>query len=391
MRTRSDYLNSALNYYSTNRLYKYFNKWGKSTKKVNSVKLAVRRPFSFTQTKTKTEEENMAEDNPQGFKTLNVNINTGNPSLRGMLKGNIAYRDVADYSHSWSSGTELLVEAEYVGTRSQYLVTSPDATTNRTDIFYRPLYDLNPLVGIASGAIVPSNQAPNSDKIGISHGMLHYDFVNRTTLPAVVKMHFFVAKDTTDQPVLEAYSDGGFNQRLYSTNYVYGLSGLPATSGNETVSYGAPTSVSTGYLVSMPYTNLMKQRIIRNGWKKLKTVRFVLSSADTQRVNVSMILNQFSVRERTNEEGLYPKGCLSVILEYQGVAGKVVGQDEITYGAGQIGYCCTRKLKLAVMRAPNARFNTSYVGKGTIYQGGNVATIEQFTESLTEQVGAALT
>lgn len=391
MRTRNDYVNSALSYYATNRLARYFNKWGKSTKKGTPFKIGVRKPFSFTQTKIKEEDEEMSEDHPQGFKTLSVSINTGNPPLRGMLKGNIAYRDTADYMHSWATGQDLFLAADYIGTRAQYLNTPADSVTNRTDVFYRPLYDLNPLAGIAASAIVPSNLTPNSDKIGISHGILHYDFVNLSSLPAVVKMHFFVAKDTTDQPVLEMYDDGAFNQRLYSTNYAYGANAIPATSGNETNTYGAATNTSLGYLYCMPYTNLMKQRIVRGAWKHLKTTKFIMSSADTQRVNVSMVLNQFSIREKTNEEALFPKGCLSVLLEYQGVAGKVVGAEEITLGGGKIGYVVTRKLKVAVMKAPNSRINTSYVGKGTVIQGGAVSTVEQFTEILVEQPGQLMT
>jgi len=57
----------------------------------------------------------------------------------------------------------------------------------------------------------------------------------------------------------------------------------------------------------------------------------------------------------------------------------------LVYSGGAIGYCITRKLNLAVLKAPNSRFNTSFVGAGNIRQNGDPNTTESFTQAIAEQ------
>jgi hypothetical protein len=205
-------------------------------------------------------------------------------------------------------------------------------------------------------------------------------------------MHFFVAKNDTDDDVLDEYRTGVTANQIYSANYSFGSGGLPSQGGAESTVYVPNTSSVISSLTAMPYSKLMSNRIVRAHWRKLKTTSFVLAAADTQRVNVNMSLNIFGIKERLTGIALpYPKGCISTILEFQGVASKITTSADISFGAGSVGVLCTRKLNLAVMKNPNQRFNTNYVGQGTVIQGASVAFQEQFTEALTEEVVKIMT
>lgn len=82
------------------------------------------------------QENKMGEDQPQGFKVQNLNINSGNRPLKRMLKGKIHYRDTFHSSNTWGTGTTHYALGPCIGTRDQWLYSTASTTTNRTENSY---------------------------------------------------------------------------------------------------------------------------------------------------------------------------------------------------------------------------------------------------------------
>lgn len=393
-RTRNNYYNHV-----GAAAFEIYRRWRQSPMANNvpfkyrvGLNIPYRNGFSRTLTQTKKEEE-MNEDNPQGVKTSYIDIHTGNRMIRGALKGALMYRDAFDMQNSWEVGTSLFAIAAMVGTRSQYTtITSNAITGDRTEVAYANFFSLNPLQGVPAGVIINANTNPSQDCIGVKSGWLHFDFVNKTNIPVIAKLHFFVATLDVSASPLEAFANALFSENTYNSTYAFGAgNSVPVSSGNQTYTLIAGTSTNSQALKVLPYTNLTSKRTFKSSWRKLRTKTFVLSAADSHRVNCKLTLNQYQFKERlTSINELYPKGCLCAVVEYQSTCTKLVAGEAMVYGGGDVGFTCTRKLNLCPMKAPNARFDNCYVGAGTLGAGGAINTVEFLSETLATATGAAI-
>lgn len=334
----------------------------------------------FNSVSISSEQNNMHEDTQVGTKKTQVYINTGLPPLRRVLKNKILYRDEFWNTVSWNGNEEKFIIPWYVGTSSQYLSTTNNvAVTNRDQVSYGAFLDLNPLQGVATGTLTSSSIQPSSDWIGISDSIVYMDFMNASTIACYMKIHYFVATADTDEDILQCYAQACDRENLYSNSFVFPNTNIiPVNSGNEDAFNVVASATDPAVMVVLPYTNLLSKRNVKANWRKLKTKSYIMAGGDALRVTTHIKNNQFGMREKLNSQpSIFPKGCVCCLIETQGAA--VIDSTPLapqtgsaTYAAGQITFCTTRKINLSTMAAPNARFNSTYVGAGRIQSNSTI-------------------
>lgn len=343
-----------------------------------------KQPSSFTRTLTKKKQDTKMEDSVQGLKQYVLRMSTGLPALKGMLNGHVDYRDQDTVTINTSGNRQTAQMVSFLGTSEQWLSGSTNVVINRSNVSYTPWVNLNPSGGIAGSSVVTLPVSLASDKMGLSYGTFYHDIVNRSTAPCFVKILYFTAKQDTDEWPLEAYVEGTTSNAIYNSSYVIGGAGtVPTGSGNETVSYSAPTSVQQGFLLSVPYTNILSRRTVKTSWRLIKSKSLTVSAADVVRVTSLVKMNQFCIKDRmANASVVFPKGCVACVFVSQGSACVDTASQKTIIGAPNLGIVTTRKIKLCPMKVPSSRFETNYIGAGTVPTGSTNANTEQISETL---------
>jgi len=257
--------------------------------------------------------------------------------------------------------------------------TSNATATNRDGVSYSSWFNLNPLQGVPAwngGVAIPN---PLNDKIGVRSSTVYMDFLNSSSLPIFMKIHYFMAKQDCDDDPFETFNSSIATENMYSTDYIVPSTEIvPTASGDEACVYTAATTTAPASLETLPYTNLLSKRLTKSTWKKLKTKSYSMAAGDTMRVTTVCSNNQFGLRERLSTvSGLYPKGCVCMVIEVQGTAAVVqdhagVSGAPAVYSGGALTWVATRKVSLSVLKSPNQRFNTTYVGQGTVLSNSTI-------------------
>lgn len=309
-----------------------------------------------------------------------VKVHSGNPPLKRVLKTGITYRDQYGLEIEWVSNTSKFTTIMGIGTKEQYNTATSDAQFTRWAAFYKPAFDFNPNQLITGGALVafPLGPAVN-DWVGMSHGTTYFDFLNHTTLPCYVKVHWFKClKTTNDHP----WAD--YNQSTDATPYQFimtypGGVAAPLNSGSEQlISEFNGNATIYPNAVSQPYTNLLSRSQVTANWKKLKTKTFTLQNGASHRMTVSQVYNCFASKSQLADELGTPKGAVICVVETQGApshlreAVATPTYDGPTIGPGKISVVVTRKVVIKPMKNSTDRFDLTYTGRGNVLMNGTV-------------------
>lgn len=334
-------------------------------------------PQSFTQTNTETEEE-MLEDHVQGIRKAVLKVSTTLPPLKGVINNKLTYRDAFKGRNNWVGNRQLCLVPYYIGTSSQYLTGTSNATAgNRDSVAYAGFFDININQNISGGALAGTAQ-PKCDIIGIKYATCYHDFQNTSSLPLFLKVHFFQAVLDQDVDPLGCYASGATNENQYTGTYdlLSTKNAFPATSGGETTSYVSGSSSNTATLNTIPYTNLQSKRQLTTNWKCIKSKSLTLAAGDTMRQTVIIRMNHYGIKERLQMEApLYPKGCVACVFEMQGslVIDTATGASGPTISGGDLSYCVTRKVQLSTMKYNARRQSSTFVGAGNLFSNNVVA------------------
>ena len=362
----------------------------------NPVVKPKKRIDPFPSKPKKKKEDMPKEDMPVGASMKTIKFHTGLKPLKGMIKHHITYRDSAIYSVVWNGGFKTINTISYIGTTSQYLTgTSNTIGLNRDSVSYVEWFGLNPLQGVAVGNHINALNNPVSDKLGLAKSETYMDFKNSTNELVYIKVHVMCAQTDTNTQPLASYNAGITNDALYSTNYSTAANNaglLTSTSGNEIApAYSASSTSAVENLTVVTYTNIESKRLLRSVWKKLKTTSFELSAGDAYRLTILGSHNQFGLKERLSTLGLaYPKGCIAFLVECQGGIVLDNVNSSFIHGPGKVAVGVTRRIHLAPMKAPNSRFETTFVGAGTEIAGTTFANTKDVTLNTVAAVAGVL-
>ena len=320
----------------------------------------------------------MAEDLPVGLAHKFGKFHTGLKPLRGVSKGHITYRDAWVDNANVATGYKYFRTVAYIGTSSQYLTATNNATaSNRDSVSYAPFFSLNPEQGIAAGNIIGATSAPTNDKVGLTNCTMYFDVKNGLSSAMYFKIHVFMAETDLTRGPLYYYDQALTADSIYTTSYAFGVNAatLPATSGNEIDSaYGGSTTTVAEAMYTLPYTNISSKRLQRSTWKKIKTMSHAFSGSDQCRFTINGTLNQFGLRERLSSvASVYPKGCVAFVFESQGALAEDNTNSTYCHAAVVWHALINRKIHLAPCAIPNKRFESTYVGAGQQYQGQTAA------------------
>lgn len=331
----------------------------------------------------KLDKKTMKEDQPFGVKKTMIKVSTGLKPLQRVVKGSITYRDAYDTTLDWTTNYSQFRIITYVGAKRQYM--DADVTSvQRADRSYADWFGLNPLSGLPVSKNVTATTAetaPAQDWLGCRTSTLYYDIANLSSATAFLKIHVFVADDNTENDILSLY-DKAAQSGLYNTTYATPTSGQVPVNGGKEKLINPVSATDSIYCnaYALPYTNLLSKRNIKP-WRKLKTTSITLCQGDMHQHIVNIDMNQFGIREKlSNQTTDFSKGIVAVIFEAQGAAVQNAANNGITYAAGKIGIVCTRKVRLCPLQAPNARFENTYVGKGTVTGAAANATTKSFMD-----------
>jgi len=309
-----------------------------------------------------------------------VTVHSGNPPLKRVLKQGITYRDQYGLEIEWVSNTSKFTTIHAVGTKEQYNTVTPDTQFVRWGAFYKPAFDFNPNQLITGGGLVGFPLSPTvNDWVGMSHGTTYFDFLNHTTLPCYVKVHWFKSlTDMSDQPWID------FDQSTDATPYQFimtypGGVAAPLNSGSEQlISQSVGSPVIYPNCVSQPYTNLLSRTQVTKNWKKLKTKTFTLQNGASHRMTVNQTYNCFQSKTSLIDTQAMPKGSVICIVETQGApshlreAVATPTYDGPTIGPGKISVVVTRKIVVKPLKNSTDRFDLTYTGRGNVLMNGTV-------------------
>jgi len=310
-----------------------------------------------------------------------VNVSARNPPLKRVTKNNISYRDSYAAEFSWVSNTQRFVSIYALGSKEQYNDSTADTQFNRSTSFYAPAFQLQTDERITGSSLITPGDHANK-WIGFKNATIYLDFLNHTTLPAFIKVHWFKSlTDTNDITASGSFADAVGDNNPYIFTWVGAAApgSAPQQSGAETVisnTNGSATAYAS--LVTLPYTNLQSRKDVFKNWQHLKTKTFTLQNGASHRMTVSHMLNMFQGTSRLDDLNRYPKGCISCIIEMQGAPSHLreaiatPTYDGPTIGAGKISVVVNRKVNLRPLKNSQDRFDTTYIGRGNVVSLGTV-------------------
>lgn len=186
------------------------------------------------------------------------------------------------------SGQQWVFQVFNLGTRSQFLNTSPATAAPGADSWPANPFDLDPRAPLTAGTITPAATSPALQQVYFHTISGEIDVMNLETITTECTLYFYKYKKTTAKDILTQWSDisaGDLNQSTTVTQY-------PPTTSNPT--FGAPTSITYG-------TSPFGHPSIRKAFKIIKTKKFVLNGGSVQKVKFNIAYNRMLSEETLNE------------------------------------------------------------------------------------------
>lgn len=355
----------------------------------NNMAQIFKYPQSRTKTKTKSGEEDSFLNEMQettGRKVVSVNL--GHKPLKRVQKNTIQYRDQFQMEMSWLSNQQYFQQIYSIGTRDQWLTSSGTGQVQRANYFYSNAFQLNPNM-YNTGSTAATNGFSDNAWMGMSTATVYMDFLNNTNLPCFAKVHWFKAKTSLLTTPIGDYNSSVVDNDIYILNNTVpatNIVGVGLTSGNEEVlDILSPTTSVYATMTTLPYTNITGRKDVRADWQHLKTSSFTLGAGSSYRLTANHGLNLFQSKTRIDDDLLFPKGCLTAIVEFQGASSHGVGPESTVPGSlypafdgptlapGKVSCVITRKVNLKTLKTPNEAYDLKYVGAGNVLNNVPVA------------------